>query len=193
MLSKQKIIIASSVIVLMMSYSCSSENENVDDKYLEKVQTIDGIIETLYDVISGEIGEGRDWQLFEFLFHPEGKLIRYAPNKNGQYELKYMTPQEYINGSGEYLQKVGFYEKEIYHKIDTFGNIAHVLSTYESYHSKHDKKPFMRGINSFQLLNDKGRWWIINNYWTRETQQNPIPAKYLPAVNKVNEVIAEDN
>jgi hypothetical protein len=37
----------------------------------------------------------------------------------------------------------------------------------------------MRGINSFQLLNDGKRWWVISIYWLAETPDNPIPAKYL--------------
>jgi len=40
--------------------------------------------------------------------------------------------------------------------------------------------PFMRGINSIQLLNDDNRWWIINIYWTQESEENPIPDMYLP-------------
>ncbi|MDO5968853.1 hypothetical protein Q4Q35_03455 [Flavivirga aquimarina] len=41
-------------------------------------------------------------------------------------------------------------------------------------------KPFMRGINSIQLLNDGDRWWVINIYWTQETEAKTIPIKYLP-------------
>ena len=42
-----------------------------------------------------------------------------------------------------------------------------------------DEKPFARGINSIQLLNDGNRWWIMNIYWSSETEANPIPDKYL--------------
>ena len=68
-------------------------------------------------------------------------------------------------------------------KVDTFGNITQVFSTYESYRSKKDKDPFMRGINSIQLLNDGNRWWIINIYWVQESEENPIPKQYLPNKN----------
>jgi hypothetical protein len=40
--------------------------------------------------------------------------------------------------------------------------------------------PFARGINSIQLMNDGKRWWIINIYWMQESEENPIPEKYLP-------------
>ncbi|MGK0428346.1 MAG: hypothetical protein ACJAUR_002467 [Ulvibacter sp.] len=38
----------------------------------------------------------------------------------------------------------------------------------------------MRGINSIQLLDDGNRWWIVNIYWTQESEENPIPNEYLP-------------
>ena len=74
----------------------------------------------------------------------------------------------------------GFFEKEIHRKVDTFGNIAQVFSTYESFYSESDETPFMRGINSIQLLNDGKRWWVINIYWAQETEEDSIPKKYLP-------------
>ena len=60
-----------------------------------------------------------------------------------------------------------------------YGNVVHVFSTYESRHAASDKTPFARGINSFQLLNDGKRWWIITIYWLAETPDNPLPKQYL--------------
>ena len=73
-----------------------------------------------------------------------------------------------------------FFEKEIHRVEDSFGNITHVFSTYEAYRSQKDSQPFMRGINSIQLLHDQDRWWIINIYWTPEIPGNKIPEVYLP-------------
>lgn len=63
--------------------------------------------------------------------------------------------------------------------MDSYGNIAHVFSTYESFHALADKQPFERGINSFQLFNDGKRWWVITIYWQGETPENPLPKAYL--------------
>lgn len=151
-----------------------------DAAYLNKVDSIDNLIETLYGVISGEKNEARDWELFRFLFTPEAKLIPSVKNKEGVYEVRYMTPENYIEAAGKWLMENGFYEKEIFRKTETFGNITHIFSTYESFKSKLDTAPFMRGINSIQLLDDGERWWIVNIYWTQETENNPIPKSYLP-------------
>ena len=152
-------------------------NEN---SYLEKVQTLDSTLETLYAVISGEKGEARNWELMRFLFHPDAKLIPTGKNKEGLYNARFMTSDDYIKNNGNWLIENGFFEKEIHRTVNTFGSITQVFSTYESFHSESDSNPFMRGINSIQLLNDGSRWWIINIYWQQETEDNPIPDMYLP-------------
>ena len=148
--------------------------------YMAMVQTLDQTIETLYSVISGEKGEARNWELFNFLFKPNAKLIPTGMSQQGVYGLRYMSPEDYIETSGKWLVDNGFFEKEINRKVDSFGNISQVFSTYESYRSETDDTPFMRGINSIQLINDGKRWWIVNIYWAQETPDNPIPPDYLP-------------
>ncbi len=81
--------------------------------------------------------------------------------------------------AGPNLEKDGFFEKEIGRKIEQFGNIMHVFSTYESRRKAEEAKPFMRGINSIQLWNDGKRWWIVNVLWQSESPQSPIPEKYI--------------
>tara|TARA_R110002126_G_scaffold287464_1_gene440301 strand:- start:2129 stop:2680 length:552 start_codon:yes stop_codon:yes gene_type:complete len=144
------------------------------------VLTLDSTIKNLYAVISGEKGVKRNWKQLKFLFAPDAKLIPSGFDKSENYRVRYMTPDDYIKSSGEWLVENGFFEKEIHRKTDTFGNITQVFSTYESFHSESDDSPFMRGINSIQLLNDGKRWWVVNIYWAQETKDHPIPEKYLP-------------
>jgi len=162
-------------ILLLIHTSYSQEN-----KYIDKVQTLDSTIETLYAVISGEAGEERDWELFKFLFAADAQLIPSGANQEGKVGYRAMTPDGYIESSGEWLETNGFFEKEIYRVTESFGSVTHAFSTYESYRSAADEKPFVRGINSIQLMNDGSRWWVMNIYWTGETPENPIPTKYLP-------------
>jgi len=171
-------------LVLMSITIDAQESEETSQNYSEKVKTLDSIIETLYAVISGEKDEARDWKLFKYLFKPDAKLIPTGKNNEGEFMVRYMKPDDYVKGSGKWLVENGFFEKEIYRKTDGFGSIAHVFSTYESFKSEADKKPFMRGINSIQLLYDGQRWWIINIFWTQETKYNVIPKAYLPKKRK---------
>ncbi|TXE11881.1 hypothetical protein FUA26_07400 [Seonamhaeicola algicola] len=145
-----------------------------------KAFTIDSTIKTLYKTISGEKGEARNWGQFKFLFYKDAKLIPSGRNNERVYKARYLSADDYVKNSGKWLVQNGFIEKEIKREVQQFGNLAHVFSTYECYNSKTDEKPFMRGINSIQLMFDGSRWWILNIYWTNENKFNPIPRAYLP-------------
>ncbi|MGH9945993.1 MAG: hypothetical protein ACRD6X_02205 [Pyrinomonadaceae bacterium] len=144
------------------------------------VASIDSIIKAVYDVISGDAGSARDWDRFRLLFHKDARLIPSGKNQQtGVIGANARTPDQYATGSAPYFEKNGFFERELARKVDQFGNIAQVFSTYLSFHKKDDKEPFARGINSFQLLNDGKRWWILTIYWQAETPEQPIPKQYL--------------
>ena len=64
--------------------------------------------------------------------------------------------------------------------LQSISEIELINRITKSFKTKNDEKPFMRGINSMQLMNDGVRWWIINIYWMQESKDNPIPERYLP-------------
>ena len=148
------------------------------------VATLDSIMKAVYDVISGEKDQKRDWDRFRSLFHPDARLIPSGKNaQTGVIGAHAYTPDGYIARAEPFMAKEGFFEREISRRIDIFGSVAHVFSTYESRHSSKDEKPFARGINSFQLLNDGKRWWVVTIYWQAETPELPIPKQYLRSRN----------
>jgi hypothetical protein len=156
--------------------------QTVDSKTANQtdVASIDEIMKSVYDVISGDAGQKRDWDRFRSLFYKDARLIPSGKNATtGVIGARSLSPEDYITRASANMEKEGFYEREKARHTEIYGNIAHVFSTYESFHSLSDKKPFMRGINSFQLLNDGKRWWIITIFWQGETPENPIPKKYL--------------
>jgi len=163
------------LILFILPFFATAQSE----QYLEKVKTIDSTIETLYSVISGEKGEARNWELFKYLFHKDAKLMPSGNNRQGVADIRYMTADQYIETSGKWLLENGFFEKEMGRKTERFGNMAHLFSTYESFRTASDTQPFMRGINSIQMLYDGTRWWILNIFWQGETPNQPIPKKYI--------------
>lgn len=144
------------------------------------VGSLDSIMKAVYDVISGDAGKPRDWNRFRTLFHKDARLIPSGKNaQTGVFGANALTPEDYIKRVELVFAKDGFYERELARHVDIYGNIAQVFSTYVSFRKADDKTPFMRGINSFQLLNDGKRWWVISIYWQAETPDNKIPEKYL--------------
>jgi hypothetical protein len=143
------------------------------------VATMDSIVAALYDVISGPAGQKRDWDRFRSLFVPGARLIPTGRRPTGEVVSRVRTPEDYIQGSGPLVERDGFFEKEVSRRVEKFGNIAHVFSTYEARRKADEEKPFMRGINSIQLTNDGKRWWIVTVFWQQEDENNPLPAEYL--------------
>jgi hypothetical protein len=145
--------------------------------------SIDSILSATYDVISGPAGKKRDWDRFRALFAPGARLIPTGPRKEGGVESRVVDVEGYIERSAKYLEGNGFYEREVARHTDSFGQIAQVFSTYESRHKADDATPFVRGINSFQLMNDGKRWWIVTIFWQGEGAGAEIPEKYLTGKN----------
>ena len=142
------------------------------------VATMDTTIAALYDVISGPPGK-RNWDPCRSLFAPGARLIANGVRPTGEVVSRVMTVEDYAQRNGPFFEKNGFFEQEAARSTETFANIAHVFSSYESRHEKEDAKPFQRGINSIQLMNDGKRWWIVTILWQGEDEKNPLPDKYL--------------
>ena len=143
------------------------------------VNSIDAIIAAVYDVISGPAGKKRDWDRMRSLFVPGARLIPTGPRQAGGYGARVLTVDEYIERASGFFEKEGFFEREAARRTEEFGQIAHVFSTYESRHAPDDAKPFQRGINSIQLVNDGKRWWVVTIFWQGEDEKHPLPEKYL--------------
>jgi len=143
------------------------------------VQTIDGIIAAIYDVISGPPGQARDFNRMRSLFVPGARMMPVGGKSKDAIGIRLMTVNDYVASSGPLLLEKGFHEKELARKVEQFGNIAHVFTTYEAKIEKDNVT--MRGINSLQLMNDGKRWWIVSLMWQAESPELQLPAQYLPA------------
>ena len=150
------------------------------------VESIDAIITAVYEVISGDAGVQRDWDRFRSLFLPQARLMPVSSQhgENGRSSsVSAATPDEFIEGSNDFFVSEGFYEVEIGSVTEQYGDIAHRFSSYASFRTDDpDEEPFNRGINSFQLLYDGERWWVLSIFWQHEPDAGPIPAEYLDEV-----------
>ena len=142
------------------------------------VESIDGIVAALYDVISGPPGQARDWNRMRSLFIPGGRLMPVGGKSKDAIGIRLLTVNDYVATSGPLLMDKGFHERELSKRVERFGNIAHVFSTYEATIEKDNVK--LRGINTLQLMHDGKRWWIVSLMWQAESPELPLPAKYLP-------------
>jgi hypothetical protein len=144
----------------------------------EDVATIDAILAVVYDVISGPKGKPRDWDRMRGLFVPGARLIPCRPRgADGKVAIAILTVEDYIARSGPTLVEKGLVERQVARRVDRFGHLAQVFSTYET---RLDGEPGLlgRGINAIHLLWDETRWWVVTIMWDAETPTRPIPAEY---------------
>ena len=156
----------------------SQQTALIPDPKPRDVVSTEAIVAALYETISGPAGK-RDWGRFRSLFAPGARLIPTSARPTGGFEARARDVEGYITASSPYMEKNGFFEREIASRTEVYGHIAHVFSTYESRHKAEDPKPFARGINSIQLMNDGKRWWVVTVFWEAEGPDTPLPKKYL--------------
>jgi len=143
----------------------------------EDVASPESLVLAVYDAISGPRGE-RDWSRIRSFYLDGARLIPTGMRANGEFGLRILSIEQWIEGARDLFLREDFFEVQVAQKVDRFGQIAQVFSTYECRHQA-DGPAFMRGINSFQLLHKDGRWWVVNCFWDNESAGNPIPSQYL--------------
>ncbi len=172
------------IVLSLLAFQTVMAQTEIKEANPADVSSIDAIMKAVYEVISGDAGQKRDWDRFRTLFYKDARMIPSGKNPTtGIVGARTLTVEDYITRASTAMEKEGFFEREIARQSDSYGNIAQIFSTYASYHKTDDKKPFVRGINSFQLLNDGKRWWVVTIYWQGETPENSIPKKYLKSKN----------
>ncbi len=165
-------IILSSLLLLLIAPSTFAQKD-----YSSDVKSVDATIAALYEVISGDPGQSRDWDRFRNLFKPETRLIPTRKDDKGELILKAMTPEEYVQLFTSRIS-TGFFEKELHRTTESYGTVTHAFSTYETKEKK-DGPVTNRGINSIQLFFDGKRYYVVNIFWCAESMGFPLPAKYL--------------
>ena len=138
--------------------------------------TLDQLPKAIDDAVSGP--GNKDRTCLRALLMPEVRLIPVSVAADGQVKTTILTVDDYIDRVAKRGDKT-FYEHQIKYATETYGNIAHLWSTYTVTETP-DGKPIVRGINSIEAVNDGTRWRVLEISWQAETPATPIPAQFLP-------------
>lgn len=145
----------------------------------EDVASIDTILSAFFESMSGAKGEPRQWERLHSLFWPQARMIATRHFDNDEADAWVLQISDFVEMNRVYMEKGGYFEKEVARRVESFGNLASVWSTYEARKIADSHLPYVRGIYSFQLLKDGERWWIVNAMWDFERPEVAIPEKYL--------------
>ncbi|WP_421787963.1 nuclear transport factor 2 family protein [Hyphobacterium sp.] len=134
---------------------------------------IDAVIDDLYAVISGGVGEARDWDRFRSLYLPGATMSVASPGEAGTGSARIITPEEYIESNGPVLSEIGFTESETGRAVYRYGGMATVLTAYEATRADRDEL-FLTGVNTIVLMRVEGEWKIASIAWRNGP---PIPVE----------------
>ena len=134
--------------------------------------TLDEIIAEMYDSICFESGERPDWSRQAAIFAPDARMVRVNDDGIFEFDLdSYRVDFEAMIDSGT---MPSFWEAELWRETREFGDVAHVLSAYETRRTRAGEV-VNRGVNSIQLFRRGDRWWISAMIWRREGRDVKIP------------------
>lgn len=149
---------------------------------MTQYSTIEEVLDTLYECISGPPG-GQDWERDRELYHPRAILTR-TRIENGRPVAYTFGYDAFVEATIPLVEGKSFYETEIAHRIEVFGQVAHVFSTYEARETPDSPDLLFRGVNMIHLWNDGaigagGRWWIMSIIWDNEREDVKLPPEWL--------------
>lgn len=160
-------------VMIFLICLCSLSGRSQQDEQLEVGKTMDRFLRFLSftDTTSIQIDS------LVTVFTADGRLTA----NFGKKPRAFTVPQyiESIRNSVHSGQTFTSTEKELVRKVDIFGKIAHILSTYELTITGKDGKVLKRGINSIQLIKQENTWLILSLIWDRESDTLKLPSKYL--------------
>lgn len=134
----------------------------------------EGIPDALDAVITGRADKDR--ACMKALFIPEARLMSLSIAADGAPSYRLETLDDWIarvKARGRAMLE----EKQLKFRIERYGNIAHLWSSYTL---QSDGKQVARGINSIQAIKEAGGWRVTSILLQAESVTAPLPDEYLP-------------
>lgn len=141
------------------------------------LQSIEGITDKMLELISGPVGEERQWDEFRNLFLPTAQFTVMVNGRDGGKRARVMNLEQFVRDIGPAYARDGFEEYSLGLTVNEFNGIA---TAFQSYYCKNLIGTYeKRGINTYHLVHMNNRWWIASTMFTDESDDAPLPEKYL--------------
>lgn len=134
-------------------------------------------LEALYDVISGPVGEARDWDRFRALFIDGARMTIAVP---GEARVATLSVEDYIARNGEALSRIGFTETETARRTYLYGEMATILSAYEAVRADTGETVAV-GVNSLVIMETAEGWKVASLAWRPADEAWPPEAGLTPS------------
>jgi len=134
-------------------------------------------IDGLYAVISGPVGQERDFDAMRELFMEGASMGAVGAGPEGNGAGRVITLDDYIERSGPWLVENGFTERATRTDVTQWGEIAYARSAYEGVNGV-TGEVFLIGVNFITLFKIEGEWKIASILWRTESEDWPVAAAF---------------
>jgi len=138
---------------------------------------VEAVVQAVYDVISGPVGQARDFEAMHALFLPGAAMGAVSPGEDGQGQGRVITLDEYIERSGPWLVENGFTERPTRTETTIYGELAYVRSAYEGVNGA-TGEVFVTGVNFITLFKVEDEWKIASLLWRSADADWPVEAAF---------------
>lgn len=138
---------------------------------------VEAVVQAVYDVISGPVGQARDFEAMRELYLPGAAMGAVSPGENGQGQGRIITLDDYIERSGPWLVENGFTERPTRTETTIYGELAYVRSAYEGVNGQ-TGEVFVTGVNFITLFKVNGDWKIASLLWRSADTDWPVEAAF---------------
>jgi len=167
------------LIALVVSCVCAAlfAQEREEGATHGPYATADELVGALYGFVTFKVGTSPDWDKVKSLFLEQAVVVlRTARDKTTVFDVDGFVADFVRFAERADVKEKGFTERIIRTKTTVFGEIAHVLVLYEASIPGSDRPP-QQGVDSFQLIQKDGHWWIVSITNEIVTKERPLPAE----------------
>jgi hypothetical protein len=140
------------------------------------LQSPDGLVRHIYDLVTFEAGTTPDWDKVRSMFIEDAVIVlRTSRDSTTVFSVDGFVDDFVAFIERADAERTGFTENVIRTESMEFGDMAHVLVLYEASIPGSERPP-QQGVDSFQLIKRADRWWIVSITNEIPTTDRPIPA-----------------
>lgn len=139
------------------------------------LRTAHRVVSELYRLVTFKAGTSPDWDKVKSLFLEQAVVVL----RTGRDKLSVFSVEGFVEDFVRFTERAdvkekGFTERIVRTKSTVYGDIAHILVLYEA-SIPGSARPPQRGVDSFQLIQKNGRWWIVSITNELVTADRPVP------------------
>jgi hypothetical protein len=134
----------------------------------------EALVTGVYGAVSGSFAEQPDWDFIRSHFDPKALIVLRSSREESTVHDVDGFIKDFTDFYGRIAEAEGFKETVVSVRSLVYGNMAHVYVVYEAQILGDDRPP-QRGLDSWHLVKNDGRWWVVSIVNDSEPASGPIP------------------